>query len=366
MYKLLIESLLNKKKMKNIVIILLIILGVEYISAQPTCDIVTNGIEPAPAFIRPGEASDLTFQVYNDAAGGSCEYDTSSVAVLVFWDNATFEFDTVVMPGPKGPYFDWSYIGDGVVFGLNHTAIPDGEGETVVVRIKGRTRPSYPWASQIGITLLQYEEGPIFPSNNPLNDNGICTVTIEAPLPIELSSFTAKTRQCQDVLLEWVTESENNNAFIELQRSEDGRHYSLISTFEPSNKLTKTRYEYWDKEIENGRVYYYRLRQVDFDGTETIFDPIVVRTPVCNGVHSMTVYPNPVMDRLNLDIQGFDVTDQGDITIFNSIGEVVETFKGITVKEFKDIDVSRYQSGVYSVQLESVGSVFVQKFVKII
>ncbi|MCZ2100441.1 MAG: T9SS type A sorting domain-containing protein [Chitinophagales bacterium] len=266
--------------------------------------------------------------------------------------------------------FDWVYTAHNNTWnGTNNRQMYFGESGNAMLRARGEISTNCaPINIPVNIQILSQAFGGCPQAfSNDISDDVLTPGkgVSETPMPIILSRFVAKPT-CTFVGLEFDLESELNNDFMEIQRSADARSFTTINRIPGKVQAELTKHYFKDFDVNEGSTYYYRLRQVDLDGRENIFGPIVAHMPVCNGVRSMAVYPNPVMDRLNLDIQGFDVTDQGDITILNSIGEVVETFKGITVKEFKDIDVSRYQSGVYSVQLESVGSVFVQKFVKII
>ncbi|MFM1745831.1 MAG: hypothetical protein RLZZ630_1768 [Bacteroidota bacterium] len=113
------------------------------------------------------------------------------------------------------------------------------------------------------------------------------------PLPVELLSFTAKIQK-EVVVLDWATASEMNSDFFEVQRSTDGLNYTELGRVTAAgNSNVLVRYSFNDNQPVRG-VNYYRLRQVDIDGTET-FSPIRSVNYIPGKV---TVFPNPVADRV--------------------------------------------------------------------
>jgi hypothetical protein len=342
-----------------------------HIYGQPTCDILTPGISANPNMVSVGQTTDLIFSVYNDAQGGSCCYETESVQVYVFLPglpNAGIDFQSIISPaGGTGPFFNWVYsVADRTLIGTNHTPICDGEGEVnVTLRVIGTTLPFYPQFKQVGITIIQNPDGPPFLSNNEGNDNGVTVVQINAPLPIDLASFKALAEDCNQVQLIWQTASEINNDFVEIQRSEEGRNFIPVGKVKGTNSSNLTRYTFNDVDLKDGTMYFYRLRQVDLDGTQKIFDPVSVRTQTCRNQKFVSIYPNPVMDKLNVSFKGFESFETSKLVITNSIGEVVRIFDNVTLTDQKELDVTNLISGIYNLKLESANESFVYRFVKI-
>jgi len=125
---------------------------------------------------------------------------------------------------------------------------------------------------------------------------GTFTVSnVSAPLPVELVRFTAEP-QGTDALLTWATASEKNNDRFEVESSADGQTFARIGTV-PGHGSSAQAHEYQltDKTIARYAAdpVYYRLRQVDTDGTAT-YSP--VRTVRVSGGAGFAVqlYPNPV------------------------------------------------------------------------
>lgn len=121
-------------------------------------------------------------------------------------------------------------------------------------------------------------------TTNTLTVNGINSFSeitagdgANAPLPVELVSWEA-ARHGSHVKLSWETASERNNHFFEVERSEDGNHFTVIGRREGRGTTSiPQQYEMIDAQpIQNHRSYY-RLRQVDFDGTEAYSGILVVK-----------------------------------------------------------------------------------------
>jgi len=102
-------------------------------------------------------------------------------------------------------------------------------------------------------------------------------------LPVELTSFTA-TQNLGSVLLKWHTESEIENRGFIIQRSADnGRSYQQIAGYDslPSLKGLGSAsfgrdYSFIDDEVTGNRTYWYKLIDVDFNGTRSEQPPVEI------------------------------------------------------------------------------------------
>ena len=89
------------------------------------------------------------------------------------------------------------------------------------------------------------------------------------PLPVELIRFTAESRGA-DALLRWATASERNNDRFEVEASADGRPFQRIGQVADQGSSAQPReYQLTDPNIARHAAspVFYRLRQVDADGT---------------------------------------------------------------------------------------------------
>lgn len=115
------------------------------------------------------------------------------------------------------------------------------------------------------------------------------------PLPIELVSFTANSERNGTVQLDWATASEWDNRYFEVERSDDLSNWSVIGRVEAvghSNALVE--YDAID-ELPLRGTNYYRLRQVDLDGTSTTSHVAVVEIAGTSG-DPFSLYPNPATE----------------------------------------------------------------------
>jgi hypothetical protein len=87
------------------------------------------------------------------------------------------------------------------------------------------------------------------------------------PLPVELLNFEARNNQA-DVIVNWTTSSEKNNKGFDLERSTDpSESFEKMAWIEGHGSTTNINYyQYSDQNVKSGITYYYRLKQMDFNG----------------------------------------------------------------------------------------------------
>ena len=134
------------------------------------------------------------------------------------------------------------------------------------------------------------------------------------PLPVELTRFAA-TAQANGIALGWATAQEKNNDRFEVQRSADGAAFEAVGTVKGQGSSSSAHeYAFTDNHPLAGLAYY-RLRQVDFDGS-TAFSPVAaVRWDQNRGL----AYPNPSNGSVTL------APGLGTMAyrVFNNLGQTV-------------------------------------------
>lgn len=120
-------------------------------------------------------------------------------------------------------------------------------------------------------------------------------VVTDAGLPVELSSFTAEVLPKQEVALAWTTATESGNHQFVVEHSVDGRNFTALGAVAGAGESTEVQWYAYLHENPFGGNNYYRLRQVDLDGTETLSE---VRRVYLEAVNGLSVYPNPANERL--------------------------------------------------------------------
>lgn len=115
------------------------------------------------------------------------------------------------------------------------------------------------------------------------------------PLPVEFLSFNGH-KFSNSVLLEWVTTIEVNNDRFVIERSANLTNWvSIGEVFGAGNSNAPINYSFVDYTPLDG-VVYYRLRQVDFDGTSANSSVVVLRS----GTEVIHIGPNPFDESLTI------------------------------------------------------------------
>jgi len=145
-----------------------------------------------------------------------------------------------------------------------------------------------------------------------------------APLPVELTAFEAKAVKA-DAQLSWRTASEKNNAYFDVERSLNGSDFAKIAEVKGQGTSTSaTDYARTDAGIGakvNGFVYY-RLKQVDIDGTSSYSPVRSVRFgKVAFGI---ALFPNPATNATNLDLTALPAGAY-QVSVLDAAGRVVLT-----------------------------------------
>lgn len=121
------------------------------------------------------------------------------------------------------------------------------------------------------------------------------------PLPVSLLSFTAAP-QGSAVAVKWSTATELNNAGFEVQRSANATDFATLAKVAGAgNSQTLKQYQYLDA-APLSATSYYRLKQVDLNGTAT-YSPVVAvqATGSSAALAAISIYPNPTADRATIE-----------------------------------------------------------------
>lgn len=172
-------------------------------------------------------------------------------------------------------------------------------------------------------------------------------VSSVTPLPVELISFEPKCIDNQTVI-KWTTAAEINNSHFEIQHSTDGTSWSTIDSVQGAgNSTTVINYEQPVKVNSNQEVDYYRLKQIDFDGTSAHSD---IKTCSCDGGLEITsLYPNPSDGEVNILINS---TEGGTLSlkIYDALGKLIVN-DDLTIQEGANVinNVIQGEGGKYFV-----------------
>ena len=185
-------------------------------------------------------------------------------------------------------------------------------------------------------------------------------------VPVELTSFTYNIDK-NGVNLVWNTATELNNNGFEVQRSFNGSDFSTIGFVKGYGTTSEEHnYSYTDKpNTAAAATVYYRLKQVDLDGTSNYSSTLTVVYDVPSRFDLSQNYPNPFNPTTVIKYEIAKTTDVS-LKVYNSIGqEVAELVKGeIEPGTYKvQFDAKNLSSGVYFYKLTAGDFVTVKKMI---
>lgn len=155
----------------------------------------------------------------------------------------------------------------------------------------GITSSNYQHVKQFQITLSGDSDQAFIAYNTT------ALVVNATPLPVQLVGFTGVT-QGKRVQLSWQTASERHSAFFAVEASADGQQYHPLGQVAAAGASTQLQqYRFTDPTALAG-VRYYRLRQVDREGTSS-YSPVVTMQTDAPPVQ---VFPNPATDQLTVQL----------------------------------------------------------------
>ncbi|MES2779923.1 MAG: alkaline phosphatase PhoX [Bacteroidota bacterium] len=186
-----------------------------------------------------------------------------------------------------------------------------------------------------------------------------------AALPVEFAEFNARRNGKNNVLLNWATASETNNAYFEIQRSTDGKNFESINKVNGAgNSNILHSYTYEDANLQP-RVYYYRLKQVDFNGAYAYSHTRTVNLTTENELSLNQVYPNPFSNELNISIDALKTEMvQLKLVDMNGAEVFVQSFQLNTGSNILSSNVAHLPSGIYIAQISTATEIFTYKLVK--
>lgn len=174
-------------------------------------------------------------------------------------------------------------------------------------------------------------------------------VIMAVPLPVELTSFTASLNG-EFVNLNWKTATEKNNSGFEIQRKA-GNSWEKISFVQGQGTTTKENiYSFKDNisQLQSGEIYY-RLKQIDFNGTYDYSSEVMVSKTGPTDFSLMQNFPNPFnpTTQINYSVPGnthvmLKVYDSNGSEVATLINENKEA--GNYTVNFK---ASNFASGIY-------------------
>ena len=161
----------------------------------------------------------------------------------------------------------------------------------------------------------------------------------EDPVPVELVSFTAEVEK-SNVFLKWQTATEVNNAGFEVERYRSiskskirNSKYEQIGFVEGEGTTAEIQNYYWkDCNLIPGK-YFYRLKQIDYDGTFKYSEVVEAEIDPPFEISLEQNYPNPFNPTTNIK---YRISERGFVSlkVYDIIGNeitITEAIEGIKI-----------------------------------
>ena len=305
----------------------------------------------SPAITIPANSNGLVeFKIeYVKANGNPRQIDTLSVTAMDIDGNSTVhEVDALnlgtggtvsylsntlqIVVTQSGSQFTGTNVG-----GIEYNGV-DTSAKQVMFSVKNSSLTNFIYkagANNAGNIPVTRQKGIYFKGFN---------YVAAAPLPVKYLSFTGNAiNNC--VILKWTTSQETNNHHFEIERSFNGKEFSLAGlALDGFENGTNKEYAFKDNSIllENKEIVYYRLKQFDNDGKFTYSTILIIRIKAANKV-DIQVSPNPFTEKLIVRFTG-SANTIADIRIVNLAGQAIMIKKAAISKGYNNIQIEGLQN----------------------
>ncbi|MEN0048141.1 MAG: T9SS type A sorting domain-containing protein [Bacteroidota bacterium] len=179
--------------------------------------------------------------------------------------------------------------------------------------------------------------------------------------PVELTKFKATSKNDQ-IQLNWETASELENQGFEIERSREGKKWETLGFVKGAGTTSEVqRYEWMDVKPYPNKLNYYRLKQMDFDGT-TEYSAIIV-AELTPDKEEIIITPNPAKEFLNIQLG--ELEKEARVEIYNSSGQLVRSLVASRDSATIELNISDLPSSIYWVKIAAGKEKQQQKFVKL-
>lgn len=248
----------------------------------------------------------------------------------------------------------------------------------------GQTTINFAWNLPAGVTgTLKDLFGGLF-VNVPMSGTGNhtepstaftftdleMTITYDGSLPIQLAAFSASVIEGGRVRLDWTTLTETNNYGFEVQKSPSPStaFETIPNSFIPGHGTTVEPHHYsYIDETSTAGIWYYRLKQMDLDGTAHYSEPAQVEVLTGVGNESGTAtgfmlaqnFPNPFNPTTTI-AYAIPATQQVRLKVYDLLGKEVADLVDEVQRAGNHVttwDASGLAGGVYYYRLTSGSAV---------
>lgn len=193
--------------------------------------------------------------------------------------------------------------------------------------------------------------------------NQTVVINESAVVPIELTLFTGRNLH-GDIHLNWTTSSETNNDYFEIQRSKNGKKfYPIGRVYGKGNSFEESHYKFVDTKPNVGQNYY-RLKQVDFDGSHAFSE--MINFEIQQTDDYLKVYPNPVKNNSFFVEFSIENEEQVIVELFDLKGQLVfqDSKEGYYSNEEKIlVSAQNLSNGIYYLKVTNSSGIKSKKII---
>ncbi|WBO85871.1 T9SS type A sorting domain-containing protein [Hymenobacter yonginensis] len=185
------------------------------------------------------------------------------------------------------------------------------------------------------------------------------------PLPVELTAFGGEAATTQTTLT-WQTAQEVNSAAFEVQASTDGRTFRTVGRVQAAGTSSQRRQYSYQHPTTQAGVRYYRLLQIDQDGTSTTSPVLALTAGRKTGQPlQVTAAPNPFGSQLVLTVAGAEAGQPTTVELLTLAGRRVhqQAFPA-SAGQLLTLELAQLPAGMYLARVAVAGQSAVLKVVK--
>lgn len=181
-------------------------------------------------------------------------------------------------------------------------------------------------------------------TNDKQKIDDVIVQSASAVLPIKLGFFRVLPLTDRSNHLQWQTLTEKDNDYFAIERSEDARTWQEVTRIPGAGNSDQPLEYEWVDHTDSDEDFYYRMKQVDYDGQFTYFDAAYVggSSP---SLEALKAYPNPTTQITRVEDPGGQV---GNARLFSMTGEEVTHLVTIgRVGSTVTLDLDRLSPGIF-------------------
>lgn len=190
-------------------------------------------------------------------------------------------------------------------------------------------------------------------------DNFGSILSSDIVLPVELTEFTVEAYEHKAALLTWITATELNNDHFRAEHSTDGRAFTEVGVVPGHGTTTDAQHYSFIHTTPAAGHNYYRLRQVDVDGSfeYSSIEHVYIDHPTVR----INIYPNPTTSILNIRFPA-DAPDM-PLQLFDQTGRLILEEKIGADTPQPTLTLGHLPKGIYWLRLGKAGQVRTQRIV---